>query len=86
MVDLVRLAYDVDADRVLEGPSWLEVDRFDVTAKGPARSNPEIRRAMLQALLADRFNLVDAQRYETTAGLFDQTGRFRSSSAHPSER
>jgi uncharacterized protein (TIGR03435 family) len=58
MVDLVRLAYGVDADRVLEGPSWLEMDRFDVLAKGPTRATAEMQRAMLQALLADRFKLV----------------------------
>jgi uncharacterized protein (TIGR03435 family) len=58
MVDLVRIAYDVPPDRVLEGPSWLEYDRFDVTAKGPARTSAEAQRAMLQALLADRFKLV----------------------------
>ncbi|HXA49673.1 MAG TPA: TIGR03435 family protein, partial [Candidatus Acidoferrum sp.] len=33
MVDLVRTAYNVDADKVLGGPSWLEMDRFDVFAK-----------------------------------------------------
>jgi uncharacterized protein (TIGR03435 family) len=58
MVDLVRIAYGVDADRVLEGPNWLEWDRFDVIAKGPARASTETQRAMLRALLADRFKLV----------------------------
>src|ERR1051326_1964428 len=57
MVDLVRLAYNVDADRVLEGPSWLEMDRFDVIALGPPKVTVETRRAMLQALLQDRFQL-----------------------------
>jgi len=58
MVDLIRIAYDVPAERVLEGPSWLEFDHFDVIAKGPARASTETQRAMLQALLADRFKLV----------------------------
>jgi uncharacterized protein (TIGR03435 family) len=58
MVDLVRIAYGVDAERVLEGPGWLEYDRFDVIAKGPARASTQTQRAMLQALLADRFKLV----------------------------
>jgi uncharacterized protein (TIGR03435 family) len=58
MVDLVRIAYGVDADRVLEGPSWLEWDRFDVIAKGPARVSTETQRSMMRALLADRFKLV----------------------------
>ena len=30
MVDLVRIAYGFDTDKVLGGPSWLEMDRFDV--------------------------------------------------------
>jgi uncharacterized protein (TIGR03435 family) len=58
MVDLVRVAYGVDADKVLGGPSWLEVDRFDVFAKAPASTSPETVKLMLQTLLADRFKLV----------------------------
>src|SRR5579862_5664986 len=30
MVDLIRIAYNVDADRVAGGPGWLEYDRYDV--------------------------------------------------------
>src|SRR6185503_4093656 len=33
MVDLIRTAYSVDAERVLGGPSWLELDKFTVIAK-----------------------------------------------------
>ncbi len=58
MVDLVRIAYSFDADKVLGGPSWLEMDRFDVRAKVPADSTPEMHKQMLQALLEDRFHLV----------------------------
>jgi len=58
MVDLVRIAYDVTPDKVLEGPNWLELDRFDVIAKVPRDSTPETQKLMLQALLADRFKLV----------------------------
>ncbi len=57
MLDLVRTAYGVDPEKVFGGPSWLEMDRFDVFAKAPAGSTPESRRLMLRALLADRFNL-----------------------------
>src|SRR6185503_1141912 len=56
MLDLVRLAYNVDPEKVSGGPSWLEMDRFDVFAKTSAGS-PEVRRRMLQSLLADRFKL-----------------------------
>jgi uncharacterized protein (TIGR03435 family) len=57
MVDLVRMAYGVEPERVYAGPNWLEMDRFDVFAKAPAGSNSQSRRLMLQALLADRFHL-----------------------------
>jgi uncharacterized protein (TIGR03435 family) len=57
MVDLIRTAYGVDADKVLGGPSWLELDRFDVIAKTPPATTPETAKLMLQALLTDRFKL-----------------------------
>src|SRR5579863_411454 len=58
MVDLIRTAYGVDADKVLGGPAWLEWDRFEVIAKAPAGTSPETAELMLRALLADRFKLV----------------------------
>lgn len=57
MVDLVRTAYAVTPDRVVGGPSWLELDRYDVTAKMPPETSPDDRRLMLQALLKERFGL-----------------------------
>ena len=57
MVDLVRTAYAVDADKVVGGPHWLELDRFDVVARVPAGTTRESVRPMLQALLAERFGL-----------------------------
>ncbi|HUA61413.1 MAG TPA: TIGR03435 family protein [Verrucomicrobiae bacterium] len=61
MVDLISAAYGVDPDRVYGGPSWLEMDRFDIFAKVSGNTNAESRKAMLRALLADRFNLVVKQ-------------------------
>jgi len=58
MVDLVRIAYNIDPEKVYGGPSWLEMDRFDVVAKTPAGSTAASRALMLEALLAERFNLV----------------------------
>jgi uncharacterized protein (TIGR03435 family) len=58
MVDLISVAYGVDPDKVLGGPTWLEMDRFDVIGKLPAGSTPESQKAMLQSLLAARFKLV----------------------------
>jgi uncharacterized protein (TIGR03435 family) len=61
MVDLISTAYKVDEDNVLGGPAWLETDRFDVIAKAPPATSEETLRRMLQALLADRFQLVSHQ-------------------------
>jgi len=57
MLDLIRAAYGYDADKILGGPNWLELDRFDVVAKLPEGSTPESQQLMLQALLEDRFHL-----------------------------
>ena len=57
LVDLVVKAYDVTADKVLEGPSWLEYDRYDISALVPPKTSIADAKLMLQALLADRFNL-----------------------------
>jgi uncharacterized protein (TIGR03435 family) len=58
MLDFVRTAYSFDMDKVLGGPSWLEMDRFDITAKIPPDANADTQKLMLQSLLADRFKLV----------------------------
>jgi uncharacterized protein (TIGR03435 family) len=57
MVDLIASAYEYAPDKVLEGPNWLEMDRFDVIAKVPAGSNPETLKPMLRSLLEERFAL-----------------------------
>jgi uncharacterized protein (TIGR03435 family) len=58
MVDLVRWAYEVDsADKVVGGPNWLEMDRFDVYAKVPDKTTIAEVRPMLRALLGERFQL-----------------------------
>jgi uncharacterized protein (TIGR03435 family) len=58
MLDLIRIAYHMDPEKVFGGPSWLELDRYDVFAKVRAASTAESRRTMLRNLLADRFKLV----------------------------
>jgi uncharacterized protein (TIGR03435 family) len=61
MVDLIRTAYGVEPDKVVGGPHWLEMDRYDVIAKVPPAANRDTVKPMLQALLADRFGLVVKQ-------------------------
>ena len=58
MVDLIHNAYGYDTDKILGGPNWLEMDRFDIAAKVPEGSNAEAHKQMLQTLLQDRFKLV----------------------------
>ncbi|HUB80631.1 MAG TPA: TIGR03435 family protein [Bryobacteraceae bacterium] len=57
MVDLIHLAYEIDADKVLGGPNWLEMNRYDVIAKVPEGSPADALKPMLQTLLGERFKL-----------------------------
>jgi uncharacterized protein (TIGR03435 family) len=54
--DLISKAYDVKPYQI-NGPAWLNGQRFDVVAKMPDGATKEQVPAMLQALLADRFKL-----------------------------
>jgi uncharacterized protein (TIGR03435 family) len=54
--DYIRIAYRVKSYQVTS-PDWLESERFDIDAKLPAGSNKDQVPDMLQALLADRFQL-----------------------------
>jgi uncharacterized protein (TIGR03435 family) len=58
MVDLIALAYGVENDNVLGGPSWLDTDRYDILARAPRDTSPEDAKLMLRALLTDRFKVV----------------------------
>src|SRR5215469_10970406 len=58
VVDLIKTAWDIDAEKMMGGPRWLEYDTFDVIGKAPSGATPENAKLMLQALLADRFKLV----------------------------
>src|SRR5687767_5380972 len=57
LLDLVATAHGVSAEKVVGGPSWLELDRFDVLAKVPAGGPVADVKPMLKALLAERFGL-----------------------------
>jgi len=49
-------AFKVQMDRI-EGPSWLETDCFEISAKIPEGATRDQLPAMLQALLTERFGL-----------------------------
>jgi uncharacterized protein (TIGR03435 family) len=58
MLDLIKIAYGVDKERVLGGPNWLDWDRFDIVARAAAATPSVTISRMLQTLLAERFALV----------------------------
>jgi uncharacterized protein (TIGR03435 family) len=57
--DLIKFAYDLHPRQITGGPSWLETEKFDITAKAdtPGIPSHEQLKAMLRQLLADRFQL-----------------------------
>jgi len=57
MVDLIRIAHGFDPDKILGGPNWLELDRFDVIAKVPGEATAESVKPLLRTLLEERFQL-----------------------------
>jgi uncharacterized protein (TIGR03435 family) len=57
MLEMIRMGWGFDPDRILGGPPWLEMDRFDVVAKMPEHADPAATGEMLKALLEDRFRL-----------------------------
>ena len=59
LVDLITTAYSLqDSTFVHGGPSWLEWNRWDVTAKVPPGTTVASAKQMLQSMLAQRFGLV----------------------------
>jgi uncharacterized protein (TIGR03435 family) len=68
LLNLMQWAYSIPEKQILDGPPWLASTRFDIQAKfDPAddgqskrlASDPdnELKRSMVQALLAERFHL-----------------------------
>jgi uncharacterized protein (TIGR03435 family) len=55
---LIQQAYDVKDYQVLGGPKWMDSDRYDIAAKAAGPADGVALRAMLQPLLAERFQLV----------------------------
>lgn len=54
--DCIRAAFKVKEFQI-EGPEWMDNERFDIVAKFPAGATEKQVPEMLQALLADRFGL-----------------------------
>jgi uncharacterized protein (TIGR03435 family) len=57
LMNMLFRAFDVDAYQIV-GPAWLEIDRFDFSAKVPNGATRQQLPLMLQQMLKDRFGLV----------------------------
>jgi uncharacterized protein (TIGR03435 family) len=55
--DLIGIAYKIKTYQI-NGPAWLNQERFDIAARMPEGATADDAPAMLQALLKDRFKLV----------------------------
>jgi uncharacterized protein (TIGR03435 family) len=65
---IIQWAFDVPASRIVAGPAWINTQRFDIEAKSESALDTQPKydseaarlqkRQMVQALLADRFQLV----------------------------
>jgi bla regulator protein blaR1 len=60
---LIAFAYDTPQERILQGPAWLDSERYDILAKPDQGTDQPVDRSMgatklrTQTLLADRFKL-----------------------------
>lgn len=57
LASLVEYAYGITRWQVVDGPTWIREDRFQVEAKPASPASPDEMRLMLQSLLAERFEL-----------------------------
>lgn len=58
-VDLIEFSYNVQIKQIVNAPSWLDTDKFDITAKPDTPGVPSVNqmKTMIQKLLADRFQM-----------------------------
>ncbi len=75
LVDLIARAYNVDADKILGGPPWVDYDRYEIDAKVKPGASEAALRAMLQSLLADRFGLTIKPDVQKAPGLILSRGK-----------
>lgn len=56
---LITFAYGLHPKQIAGAPAWIDTDKFDISAQPdePGQPNDKQWKAMLQALLADRFQL-----------------------------
>jgi uncharacterized protein (TIGR03435 family) len=57
LLDMVVSAYGVEPNNVAGGPSWIDFDRFDVTAQVPPNATQAEANLALRSVLTQRFKL-----------------------------
>lgn len=70
----LRLAYGLDP-REIDGPAWLDTDKFDISATMPAGSTADEIPRILQSLLKERFHLLAHWETRTLPVLFLSVGK-----------
>ncbi len=75
LIDLIARAYNVDADQILGGPSWVDYNRYEIEAKVKPGASEAALRPMLQSLLADRFGLTLKPDVRKAPGLILSLGK-----------
>ena len=70
----ITFAYGVKSYQV-SGPAWLNDSRFDIVAKGPEGTRREQLPEMMQALLAERFQLQAHHETKEVSGLLLTIGK-----------
>ena len=75
LLDVLARAYGIKAN-LIQGPDWLDSERYDIVAKVPAGVPPSEVPRMLQALLRDRFAMTVRKetKEESVYGLVQDKG------------
>jgi uncharacterized protein (TIGR03435 family) len=69
---MLREAYDVLPNQIVGGPSWINIDPWDITAKAegvPGEIPASLFRSMLRRLIEERFHLVLKEETKPLPGL-----------------
>ena len=75
--ELIRVAYGVYDNQVVNGPGWIDSDRFDVSATISPNTPADVAREMLRSLLAERFGLaVRREKRELPVHVLTFSGKF----------
>jgi uncharacterized protein (TIGR03435 family) len=92
LIDLIKVAYWIQPQQILNAPAWAETDKFDIEAEPdtPGRPSTEQYREMYRKLLEDRFKLSihrDQKQFPVYALRPEKDGpKITKSSAGPKDR